>query len=92
MHRLFANAVVHQAEVGFKSVKFTVFSVGAAEINVMVFYLLVSVVSMQDHAQITLLFALVLQDALLFLTCFLHSYIQLSTMHLSSVFALGNFT
>lgn len=60
MYRLRSHPVVSQAEICFKSVPFAVFSVGCSEENMVVFHVFVAVVSIQRHAEVTLLYALVL--------------------------------
>ena len=81
-----AFSVMWYTQVYLKTMDFTVSPVGS-EVNVMVLYDLLPVVSLQEHTEITLLTALVLQDTLLFLYPLFHS--QLSTMIGSSYLDLG---
>ena len=77
---------MRNTQIYLETVYFTVSPVGP-EVDVMVLYQLFSVVSFQEHAEITLLTALVLEDTFLFLYSLFHS--QLSTIIGSSYLDLG---
>ena len=80
MDGFFPFPVMGDTQIYLEPVDFTVSPVGT-KIYVMVLYQLFSIVSFQEHAEIALLAALVLKDALLFLC---PSHTQLSTMTGSS--------
>ena len=80
MDCFFPFPVMGDTQIYLEPVDFTVSPVGP-KIYVMVLYQLFSIVSFQEHAEIALLAALVLKDALLFLC---PSHTQLSTMTGSS--------
>ena len=86
MDGFFPFPVMGDTQIYLETLYFTVSPVGP-EVDVMVLYQLFSVVSFQEHAEIALLTALILKDALLFLYSLFHT--QLSTMTGSSYLDLG---
>lgn len=86
MDGFFSFPVMRNTQIYLETVYFAVSPVGS-EVNVMILYQLFPVVSFQEHTEVTLLTALVLKDALLFLYSLFHT--QLSTMTGSSYLDLG---